>query len=384
MKKAVRILLIALAALLVIVLGYVAYVFIAYHRIPDHQALDVRPGESAGETVRAGDELTVLSWNIGFGAYEDDYSFFMDGGSESWAWSRERLNKNLSGISAELKSANADLYLLQEVDHDSTRTYHVDEREFLYAAQPGYASVYAVNYDSPFLFYPLHQPHGSSRAGLMTLTKLAVSSAERRSLPVETGVTKLVDLDRCYSVSRVPAEGGRELCLYNLHLSAYSSDGSIADEQLRMLLSDMQAEVERGNYVIGGGDFNKDLLPGGSAAYFGVSAEEHTWAQPIRTDLIDSTALSPRRPGRSRRARGLLPQRRRALFPRPADADGGRLPRLAQRHRALRRGAGLRLCLLRPQPGQDDDPSGGMTRFRLPCTLRAGMSRRGVSVRRYP
>ncbi len=92
MKKAVRILLIALAALLVIVLGYVAYVFIAYHRIPDHRALDVRPGESAGETVRAGDELTVLSWNIGFGAYEDDYSFFMDGGSESWAWSRERLN----------------------------------------------------------------------------------------------------------------------------------------------------------------------------------------------------------------------------------------------------------------------------------------------------
>ena len=292
MKKAVRILLIALAALLVIVLGYVAYVFIAYHRIPDHQALDVRPGESAGETVRAGDELTVLSWNIGFGAYEDDYSFFMDGGSESWAWSRERLNENLSGISAELKSANADLYFLQEVDHDSTRTYHVDEREFLYAAQPSYASVYAVNYDSPFLFYPLHQPHGSSRAGLMTLTKLAVSSAERRSLPVEAGVTKLVDLDRCYSVSRVPVEGGRELCLYNLHLSAYSSDGSIADEQLRMLLSDMQAEVERGNYVIGGGDFNKDLLPGGSAAYFGVSAEEHTWAQPIRTDLIDATSLT--------------------------------------------------------------------------------------------
>ena len=286
MKKAVRILLIALAALLVIVLGYVAYVFIAYHRIPDHQALDVRPGESAGETVRAGDELTVLSWNIGFGAYEDDYNFFMDGGSESWAWSRERLNKNLSGISAELKSANADLYFLQEVDYDSTRTYHVDEREFLYAAQPGYASVYAVNYDSPFLFYPLHQPHGSSRAGLMTLTKLAVSSAERRSLPVEAGVTKLVDLDRCYSVSRVPAEGGRELCLYNLHLSAYSSDGSIADEQLRMLLSDMQAEVERGNYVIGGGDFNKDLLPGGSEAYFGVSADGYTWAQPIPEGTI--------------------------------------------------------------------------------------------------
>ena len=191
MRKALKILGILLLAVLVLAAAYLAYVFLAYHRIPDNQPLTAE-GSAAG-ILRPGESYRALSYNIGFGAYEDDYSFFMDGGSESWAWSRERLNENLSGISAELKSANADLYFLQEVDHDSTRTYHVDEREFLYAAQPGYASVYAVNYDSPFLFYPLHQPHGSSRAGLMTLTKLAVSSAERRSLPVETGVTKLVD-----------------------------------------------------------------------------------------------------------------------------------------------------------------------------------------------
>ena len=48
---------------------------------------------------------------------------------------------------------------------------------------------------------------------------------------------KLVDLDRCYSVSRVPLENGRELVLYNFHLSAYTSDGTIAEEQLEMLLS---------------------------------------------------------------------------------------------------------------------------------------------------
>ena len=152
--------------------------------------------------------------------------------------------------------------------------------------------VFAQNYDSPYLFYPLIQPHGANQSGIVTLSRHPIASAARRELPVESGFMKLLDLDRCYSVSRVPVEGGRELCLYNLHLSAYSSDGSIADEQLRMLLSDMQAEVERGNYVIGGGDFNKDLLPGGSAAYFGVSAEEHTWAQPIRTDLIDATSLT--------------------------------------------------------------------------------------------
>ena len=64
---------------------------------------------------------------------------------------------------------------------------------------------------------------------------------------MESGLTKPLDLDRCYSVSRVPVEGGKELCLYDLHLSAYSSDGTIADEQLQLLLADMQAEYDKGN-----------------------------------------------------------------------------------------------------------------------------------------
>ena len=35
-----------------------------------------------------------------------------------------------------------------------------------------------------------------------------ITSALRRSLPIETGFTKLLDLDRCYSVSRIPVDGG--------------------------------------------------------------------------------------------------------------------------------------------------------------------------------
>ncbi len=55
---------------------------------------------------------------------------------------------------------------------------------------------------------------------------------------------KIVDLDRCYSVSRLPASDGRELVLINLHLSAYTSDGTVATELLKMLLQEMQAEYE--------------------------------------------------------------------------------------------------------------------------------------------
>ena len=290
MKKFWKILFCVLLALLVLVGGYVAYVFLDYHRIPDNQTLDIYEQEPQ-PIAQTGRDYRVLTWNIGFGAYEDDYGFFMDGGTESWAWSEERLKINLDEIAARVQEQAADVYFLQEVDFDSTRTYHIDEREWLYAALPGHSSVFAVNYDSPFLLYPFRHPHGASRSGLLMLTEFDVQSAVRRSLPVETGFTKLLDLDRCYSVSRVPVENGRELVLYDLHLSAYSSDGTIADEQLELLLADMQAEYEAGNYVVGGGDFNKDLLPGGSTQYFGVDTGDYTWAQPIRTDLIEATDI---------------------------------------------------------------------------------------------
>ena len=51
------------------------------------------------------------------------------------------------------------------------------------------------------------------------------------------------------------------------------------------IMADMYAEYQAGNYVIGAGDFNKDLL-GNSGEVFGVSGEDYTWAQPIPTDLI--------------------------------------------------------------------------------------------------
>ena len=263
MKRVLKIAGILLLAVLAAVLCYVGYVFGTYSRIEDNQELSVTHGSSGVQTAEPETDYKILSWNIGFGAYEEDFGFFMDGGTESRAWSRDRLKKNLDAIGETAAAQDADLMLLQEVDFDSDRSYHVDEALKLRTfdgLDVSTDSVFAVNYHSAYLFYPITQPHGASNSGLLTTSKLGIRSAVRRSLPVETGVTKLLDLDRCYSVSKIPVSNGKALCLYNLHLSAYTSDGKIADEQLELLLSDMQAEYEAGNYVIGGGDFNKDLL----------------------------------------------------------------------------------------------------------------------------
>ena len=289
MKRWVKILLCIVLALVVLVGAYVAYVFIDYHRIGD---MELTPeGDAAWTAPTAGERYTVLSYNIGFGAYEDDYGFFMDGGTESWAWSEERLTANVDAIAAFLARQEADFYLLQEVDIDSTRSYHVDERQPLYQALTGMSHVFAQNYDSPFLMYPLTQPHGASRSGLLTFSTAAISSARRVELPIENSVMKLVDLDRCYSVSRIPVNDGKELILYNLHLSAYTSDGTIATEQLKLLLADMQAEYESGNWCVAGGDFNKDLL-GDSAAWFGEADQSYSWAQPIPAETFTGVDIS--------------------------------------------------------------------------------------------
>ena len=119
--------------------------------------------------------------------------------------------------------------------------------------------------------------------------------SERVDLPVETGVMKIIDLDRCYQKSRLAAADGKDIVLYNFHLSAYSSDGSVSVAQLRKLLDDFNSEYAKGNYCIAAGDFNKDIL-GDSSLYFGKPDKVYTWAQPIPDGILNDelhTLIAP-------------------------------------------------------------------------------------------
>ena len=288
-KKALKIALCALLVLVLAVGGYVAYVFLAYYRLEDSLPLTVEnTGDSVNKQLTVGEIYRIVSYNVGFGAYSDDYSFFMDGGTESRARSADAVRENLSGAVDEFHGLSPYFLLMEELDVDGTRSWHIDELALVKEALGGRYphSTFAQNYDSPYLFYPFLAPHGANKAGIAVFSRFPITSALRRSLPIEEGFMKLVDLDRCYSVQRIPVPGtGRELVLYALHLSAYTSDGTIANEQLEMLFADMLAEYEAGNWTVAGGDFNKDLLGDGGAA-FGVSGPDYTWAQPIPAEII--------------------------------------------------------------------------------------------------
>ena len=271
-----------LAALLVVVAGYVAYVFITYSRIDDNTELEV--SGSSDQALQADREYTAVSYNIGFGAYTPDFTFFMDGGKQSRAASKESVLNCVDGSAETALSFEPDLVLFQEVDTGSTRSWQVDEADRIrndFQAVGNFDDVFACNYHSAYLMVPPWEPHGASNSGLLTMSRFDISSALRRSLPIATGFKKFLDLDRCYSISRLPVENGRELVLINTHLSAYGTDASQSNAQMEMIFADMKAEYDKGNYVICGGDFNHDFT-GDSKEYFNPgSGEDHSWCNPF-------------------------------------------------------------------------------------------------------
>lgn len=233
-------------------------------------AVEGETGKNAAEgssAVRVGESMTVMSWNIGYGALGDNADFFMDGGKGVKTADKARLNQNLDGIIKDIAMVDPDVIFLQEVDLDSARSEEINEAEKIKNAlnesrEEKYISTFAYNYKVKFIPYPI-PPIGKVNGGILTLSDFDITSSERVQLPCPfSWPVRLGNLKRCLMVDRVPVldqdgnPSGKELVLVNLHLEAYDSgEGKAA--QTEMLKKFLQDEVDKGNYVIAGGDFNQ-------------------------------------------------------------------------------------------------------------------------------
>ena len=287
-KKKVLLKIISLVLILAVLTAatYLMYVIVTYDRIEDNQHLVV-DGKAEKNEVKIGQEYTIITQNLGFGAYTQDFTFFMDGGKESRAESKESVIECIDMGIDTVSSFDPDFILFQEVDIDSTRSYHVDQYALLSEAFSDYSRVKAINYDSAYLMYPILEPHGASYSSMATFSRFNIQSSLRRSFPISTSLSKFLDLDRCYSVSRVMTDNGKELVIYNVHSSAYGGSDEIRTAQMTMLMNDMKAEYDKGNYVICGGDFNHDFT-GDSTQKLndGMGTLDFGWAQPFPDELI--------------------------------------------------------------------------------------------------
>ena len=264
-RKTGKVIGIIVAILVVFILALVAFLTVTEYNPPATQEIEIHG--VARETLEPGQSVSVVTWNAGYGGLSRQADFFMDGGDGVRTVSHDGILANLAGIEDELAALDPDFIFLQEVDQDSERTYGINERARIATAfAPAYASAYALNYDVAYVPYPL-PPIGAVESGIMTLSRMQPSSAERVQLPCPfSWPVRLGNLKRCLLVERVPVQGGTaELVLVNLHLEAYD-DGEGKAAQTAQLARLLQEERARGNYVIAGGDFNQ-TFPGGLDKY---------------------------------------------------------------------------------------------------------------------
>lgn len=296
MKKTLIIVGIVLAVISILVGGYVGYVAIQFYRYDDIVELEIEE-DSDNVMLSLSREYSISTYNIGFGAYSHDYSFFMDEGKNkdgqivkgryAKARSKNIVLENTTGAINTIKALGTDFAFFQEVDKKANRSHKVNQYELIKDNFNKYSSVYASNFHSAYLLYPFNDPLGKTEAGIVTLSKYKIQSATRYKLPIdESFPTKFFDLDRCFMITRFKVSGDRELVLINVHLSAYDEGGVYRKKQLDLLNIILKEEWEKGNYVIAGGDFNHDIA--NSINTFKSEQEVPSWVYVLNDeDLIE-------------------------------------------------------------------------------------------------
>ena len=241
LKKTLKVLCVLIVAVLVCAVVLIAWLSVTEYKPKAVEKAEIYDSEATG-LLDKNESIKILSFNTGYAGLGEEADFFMDGGKSAWAKDEESVMAGICGMGEIINNVNPDFVLMQEVDVDGTRSYHVDELALMNQFVKGYYYTYAQNYDSPFLFFPPWQPIGANKSGIVTYSRNGIADAMRRSLPISETFSKLVDLDRCYSIARIPMEEGKSLCLYNIHMSAYGSSDEIREGQLSMLYEDMEAD----------------------------------------------------------------------------------------------------------------------------------------------
>lgn len=216
----------------------------------------ISDGAQSDAKLNLGDEVKIMTWNVGYSALDETADFFMDGGKMVNTATKQEVMDNLAFFKKTVEAENPDILFLQEVDVNSKRSHHVNEYEYM-NQMDSYISTFAHNFKVRYIPYPIPNI-GKVESGIATYQKYSLLDSERIQLYCPFNrIVRAFNLRRCLMVNRIPIEDSeKELVLVNLHLEAYDSgEGKIKQtQQLREILVE---ELEKGNYVVAGGDFNQ-------------------------------------------------------------------------------------------------------------------------------
>ena len=202
----------------------------------------------------------TTTFNIGYGGLDQDQDFFFDGGENSRGTSKAVVEQNLAAMASFLVEEEPDFILMQEIDRKASRSYDMEQYQYLQNELADYGASFAYNYNAIWVPLPLMNPMGYANAGLGSFSKYQVSKAVRHQLKgQESWPMILAELDRSLLETVIPLDNGERLVMINLHLSAYDKGGALRKKQVAHVFRYMNALYNQGDYVVLGGDWNQLL-----------------------------------------------------------------------------------------------------------------------------
>lgn len=200
------------------------------------------------------DRLEITTWNVGYAGLGAESDFVYDLGEQRRPLNGELVDDNSAAIEAQLQAMQADIFLLQEVAEPSWLTHRRDVLGRIVAALPDHQRTFGPDVNMRFV-----PPPFNLRVGNAIFSRVPLSSAERRGLPLEPNF-ELGLFRKGYRMHIVRIDAERSWVIINIHLSSFDSEeDDVRGAQVAALLSFAEAEYARGNHVVIGGDWNLRL-----------------------------------------------------------------------------------------------------------------------------
>lgn len=205
----------------------------------------------------AGDTLTLIDWNLGYGGLGRGSDFVADGGTHMFPPSRAAVRGNVDGILRVLaeQGAGADVFLFEEIAHDGPVNYWVNLKARVDARHRDFNRVFFADFQTRLIPWPLRLTHGQA-----IHARSRIDSTDVVALPAEDA--SIFGVKRRYAslVARLPIEGREHgWSVVSVHLAAFDPDAAVRTRQLRELLAWAEREYQRGQHVILAGDWNFQL-----------------------------------------------------------------------------------------------------------------------------
>lgn len=275
MLKILKKILTVLVYLAIFVTLVVAFILITEFSPKNGEELKVI-GKSS-ETLKVGDTVTLLTYNIGHLISQSDADCYLEGGTMVKAKSETIVQDNLEAVKEVISEANADIVALQEVDYKSSISYKVNEYVELANAYEGMSSI--ALFQDTYVPYPLEDMVGKVKTGIAVMSKYEFISCRINLIEDYDFPERIIMPKKCIQKQIISLEeSDKKLIVLNVELDDYD-DGSVREKQLKILKDEMEKEYNNGNYVIVAGDFNM--------TFPGIDNTNNTKGEYIVTSFAD-------------------------------------------------------------------------------------------------